>query len=364
MKLNRTLLQKYTEETFVVHEKHPFADLHIYGYYEGGGKPRLWDDYSKQCRGIILDGDGNVIERPFTKFFTFKQYLTQRLMLLNDNQVARIPEGPFRITEKIDGTMTTLYWIGDEPYLATQRSFTNIKAQEATLLLRSRYGHLLDRLDREHTWIFEAVYPETNILIDYGDTRDLFLIGCIEKCSGKPVPIPDIGFPRCRDFTAQYGDIKDLRELMALNLPNQEGFVLYYENGSMVKLKFPWYIERHSLLDRMVTNEKNSWRNHEAFNAITGDLFQPVEATQIQTALGGKCLSPDTINGILSQYKNSAPSFYELFGYDWWLNKTITGDRNTIFPLPESFDFTKRAREPHIYETTMWKWKERYLKQK
>ena len=245
MKFDHSVLQHYVKETFICYEKHPFADLHIYGYYESPDAPVVWDDISKNCRGIILDGSGNVVELPFEKFWTFKQYISDDLVLLNDNRIMQIPQGKFRITEKVDGTMVTLYWVDEKPYLATQRSFTNVKAIEATKILYEKYSHLFNTFNKRYTYVFEAIYPETKVLIQYGDTRDLILIGMIDKETGKPVPVQEIGFRICKDYTPLYGNITDFDDLAALNLPNQEGFVIYFDNGDMMKLKFPWYKNAH-----------------------------------------------------------------------------------------------------------------------
>lgn len=359
MRLDHKQLQEYVGTSFIRYEKHPYADLHIYGYYEEPDKKSVWDNNTKLCRGIILDGDGNVIEKPFSKFWTFKQYIGNRIILLNDNQVLRVPDGRFRITEKIDGTMTTLYWIGDTPFLATQRSFTNIKAIEATRLLHSEYGHLIKNLDKRHTWVFEAVYPEINVLIDYGQRKELVLIGCIDKESGRALPVPDIGFPRCKDFSHLNQNNRRLDELMSLNLPNQEGFVLYYQNGDMVKLKFPWYLKAHALLDKLLKSEREEVYAFRELSKIDRILPPLITIDDVRNALA------KGDNALLS-IKATVPRFYYRFGFDYWIeqmkNRIKGGGASTlIIDIPTVFDINDRIEKPHIYETIVWKWKERFL---
>ena len=359
MKFEHSVLQKYVKNTFICHEKHPFADLHIYGYYATSDKVQVWDEISKYCRGIILDGDGNVVEMPFMKFWTFRQYLSNKLLLLNEGQILHIPSEKFRITEKVDGTMVTLYWVKDRPYLATQRSFTNVKAIEATKILYERYSHLFRVFDRSKTYIFEAIYPETKVLIDYGDMRDLVLIGVIDKASGKPEKVPEnIGFRTCRDYTEEYGHIRDLEELAALDLENQEGFVLYYEDGSMVKLKFPWYSQAHSILDKFMKNENQSV-----------SLYR--ELSGIMKCSGMKIITIDDVRESMSKgtvdfedIRVQVPSFYYLMGFDYWLylmKDIVQNDIKPLFPQPEYFDFEERMRRPNVYETMIWKWENRFL---
>ncbi|MDR1974496.1 MAG: T4 RnlA family RNA ligase [Bacteroidales bacterium] len=202
-------------------EKHPRADLYIYGYY-ATTKNHVWDNISEQCRGLILDKDGNVVAKPFQKFWTFQQYLSDTTLLLNDNQIVEIPKCQFKILEKIDGTMATLYWIKDIPYLATQRSFTNPKAIVATRLLHEKYSHLFSSLNKKYTYIFEVVYPETKVIVDYKDKKDLYLIGLIENETGQNLSLTQTGFPTCMDYTNDFKHLKNFNDIAQLNVENQE----------------------------------------------------------------------------------------------------------------------------------------------
>lgn len=358
MKINRSILETYVAETIVCCEKHPFSDLYIYGYYEDPLKKRLWDDTSKHCRGIIIDGDGNVIEHPFVKFWTFKQYISKDLALLNENQVLRLPDNSFRITEKVDGTMVTLYWIDETPYLATQRSFTNVKAIEATKILHSKYKHLFPLFNRQYTYVFEAIYPETRVLIEYGDMRDLVLIGVIDKKTGKPLPVPDMGFKTCKDYSEEYGHITNFNDLAALNIQNQEGFVIYYESGEMLKIKFPWYIKAHSLLDNFMRYERASYWWYKELAVSQGASLPVITIDDVVKSL------KRGDNNFLD-IRNRVPQFFYLMGFDYWLkimSDKITKGEVPLFPQPSIFDFDERMKQPHVYETSIWKWQERFLK--
>ena len=295
---------------------------------------------------------------PFKKFWTFKQYLSDKLVLLNDNQIKRIPNGKFRITEKVDGTMVTLYWVGDKPYLATQRSFTNTKAIEATKILHEKYSHLFKAFDRRYTYVFEAVYPETKVLIQYGDMRDLVLIGVIDKSTGMPVNVPDIGFRTCNDYTQKYGKITDFNELTALNLPNQEGFVLYFENGDMMKIKFPWYQNAHSLLDKFMKNDRSAFITYQHLSKTVGVSLPKITIQDIIAAI-------DKGDVDFKDIRLNIPPFYYLMGFDYWLQlmrAKIMDGIVPMFPQPDYFDFEERMLSPNIYETAIWKWEERFLK--
>lgn len=370
MKFDLRILEKYVNETTMCCEKHPCGQLYLYGYYSDNitKQPTVWDDISKHCRGIILDSHGDIVERPFPKFWTFCQYLSKSMVLLSENRIYRIPSGKFRILEKIDGTMVTLYWKNDKPYLATQRSFTNPKAIEATKLLYEKYTHLFSKLDRRYTYIFEAVYPETKVLIDYGETRDLYLIGVIDKMSGFPLELPDIGFPLCHDFTKEYGHITDFNSLAELNLPNHEGFVLYFQDGGMIKLKFPWYQTAHRLLDSCLHKDKVSYSHFKELSSIFNIKPRIITREDVRLAL-------EQGDENLFSLRATVPEFYYFMGYDYWLEQTkkvvqrradlrqyvFNGSGIEVEPTVV-FNMEERIKEPHIYETSVWKWENRYLK--
>lgn len=368
MKFDLNLLDKYVSETTMCSEKHPDADLYIYGYYSDhiSNTPSIWDDVSIHCRGLILNGKGEVVERPFPKFWTYRQYLSKGTVLLSEDKILKIPEGRFRIMEKVDGTMCTLYWVNDIPYLATQRSFTNIKCVEATKILHQKYSHLFSVLDKSLTYVFEAIYPETKVLIDYGNTRDLYLIGIIDKVSGELLPLPDIGFPLCKDYTEEYGHITNFDELCALDLKNKEGFVIYFGGNQIMKLKFPWYQEAHRVLDFFFHKEKVSYAKTKELHKIFGGILP--EITNIDVLA---CLRDGDYN--LLSIRNKVHSFYYLMGLEYWLQrhkriymnlyKSNGENWNICDPLTlDKFDIEKRLSTPHIHETIVWEWGKRYLR--
>jgi len=80
-----------------------------------------------------------------------------------------LPQEPFEVYEKLDGSLGILYWVDDEPRVATRGSFTGVQAQRGTAILRARYGHVAFRTDV--TYLFEILFPENRIVVDYGGGR-------------------------------------------------------------------------------------------------------------------------------------------------------------------------------------------------
>lgn len=186
-----------------------------------------------------MDEAGTIIARPFSKFF-------------NLEQGDALPEEPFEVYEKLDGSLRIHYWLGDEPYIATQGRFDSRQAQVATQLLRD---YDLSALDRRLTYLFEIIYPENRIIVDYVARRELVLLAVIETATGREHPVPDMGFP----VAQRYDSVQDLASLKAQHEDNTEGFVVRFASGLRVKVKCAEYVRLHRLLtgvtEKMVLEE-------------------------------------------------------------------------------------------------------------
>ncbi|MFN0034319.1 MAG: T4 RnlA family RNA ligase [Saprospiraceae bacterium] len=238
--MNLTLLHQLVADHYIHAQKHPTADLWIYNYAAKTQYEQLWNEVTLACRGLILDGQGQVAARPFAKFFN-----------LAEHEPSQLPDEPFEVFEKMDGSLGILYWVDDRPFIATRGSFSSEQAQHATALLHERYATIFPKLRRDATYLFEIIYPENRIVVDYGPTDDLHLLGIIDNATGQDRPTdPDLGFP----LPTRHEGLTDWRHLHhAPNATNREGFVLRFQSGLRVKVKFEEYVRLH----RLVTGASN-----------------------------------------------------------------------------------------------------------
>jgi len=231
--INKELLNQMITEKLVNVQKHPTAELYIYNYSQNVQYDKLWNEVTLQTRGLILDSDMNIVAKPFNKFFN-----------LEEHQINDIPRLPFEVYEKMDGSLGILYWLNDKPYIATRGSFTSEQSQHATKTLYDVYSNTFDRLDRNSTYLFEIIYKENRIVVDYGYTDDLILLARIDNTTGLDLPLEDVGFP----IVKKYDGINNLNELKLLNSENKEGFVIKFSNGFRVKVKFDEYVRLHRII--------------------------------------------------------------------------------------------------------------------
>lgn len=230
--INKELLKQMVDEKLVSVQKHPDAALYIYNYSPRVQFEKLWNEVTLQTRGLILDAEMNIIARPFKKFFN-----------LEEHQPEDIPQLPFDAYEKMDGSLGILYWLNNMPFIATRGSFSSDQALHATKILHNKYRHIFDKLDKSATYLFEIIYPENRIVIDYKSMDDIVLLTVNDIKTGNE-RIEDIGFP----VVKKYDGINDLQELRAIEEKNKEGFVIHFKNGFRVKMKFAEYVRLHRII--------------------------------------------------------------------------------------------------------------------
>lgn len=236
---NIPLVEKMIADGYISKEKHPSADIYILNYSKTCSLEGIWNEATLQCRGIIVDEHYNVLARPFTKFFNYEE--------IEDKSV--IPGGAAQAFEKIDGSLGVTYWIGNVPYIATRGSFISDQAIHATKILHEKYAKEIDfmRTNRGWTFLFEIVYPENRIVVDYGDLDDIILLAIINNDNPKN-EIPTENFKDYFTTAKCYGWFDNWLNIRSeINGDNREGFVLRFENGFRLKMKYEDYFRLHRL---------------------------------------------------------------------------------------------------------------------
>lgn len=117
-------IEKYVNEGWLVKQKHPTEELYIYNYSKQTVLEQKWDDITTCCRGLILNKAGEIIARPFKKFFNYEEL-----------ELDQIPKLPYEIYKKLDGSLGISYWIGDKLYIATRGSFVSEQSVKANEIL-------------------------------------------------------------------------------------------------------------------------------------------------------------------------------------------------------------------------------------
>lgn len=240
----------HIELGLISEREHPeFPWLKIYDYTQKCQIQGAWDETTLMCRGLVVDSrDGSVVARPFKKFF-------------NMEQVASLPKGVPTVWEKVDGSMGILYFLEDGlPRICTRGSFSSDQAKWATAWLREQTkdpskAKVMDffRNKISKTFIFEIVYPENRIVVDYGDKAGLVLLGAVDKDTGEEYTPDDISAQQGPDVAKKF-QFDAPEKLKAMDIKNAEGFVLCYPDGTKIKVKFDTYVKLHKVFTGLNAN--------------------------------------------------------------------------------------------------------------
>lgn len=247
------LVEDMVDQGFVSKTKHPTYDIWTYKYTKECQFMQMWNDATKMCRGLVLDSEGNVVAFPMKKFFNYEE--------LEPEEAKKIMTPPFQVTQKVDGSLGILMQYNNEYIVSTQGSFVSEQAKWATKMVNTVYKEKVELLDLDHyTYLFEIVYPENRIVVDYGDRAELSFLAKIDKETGEDIMLKREEFEKMAPFSHPevYDDFssKTFEELKELNWDNAEGFVVHSKYGRL-KIKFEKYIELHKTVTNL--NEKTVW---------------------------------------------------------------------------------------------------------
>jgi RNA ligase len=258
---NPSDLAEAIDAGYVRRQVHPDGSLAILNYTERCQYEGAWNDVTRQCRGLIVNDADGVIARPWAKFFNYGDSMCGPLDLA----------APAEVTDKLDGSLGILYPGPDGWMVATRGSFTSDQALHATTVLRMRYDDF-DPPDGM-TVLFEIVYPENRIVVDYGTTDDLILLGAVDIATGEAVG-PDW-------ISGWYGPIAEtfgartLADALVLPpRPNVEGVVVrMVDTGTMVKIKQEDYVALHKIVTGL--NARVVWE-HLGNGKTVADICEPL----------------------------------------------------------------------------------------
>jgi hypothetical protein len=203
----------------------------------------LWDTHPliKECRGLVLDTDNNIVSHPFTKVFNIGENGTT------------YPEFPFMLVEKINGFMGTLTMHhGMEVFSTTgsldsdfvsmwQDSFrTHWVVNNDTFVTSLE----LDRVLKELTLVFEVCHSRDPHIVK--EELGIYLIGARRKANSRMLLEIDLDL-LANNFNwkrPKYHTVKNLKELNKLvDKCKMEGFMVRDYDGHIVaKVKSNHYL--------------------------------------------------------------------------------------------------------------------------
>lgn len=234
-------IQKEIAEGRVV-EGMPLGNLRIYKYADSMVADRnAWNDINRNCRGSVwnLEDPNNPIRLTFSlpKFFNYLE--------MPETKPENLPNEPFEVFEKLDGSCGIGYYYQGRWQLATPGSLQSEQAITGSKMLQNYNLDVFCPLS--HTPVFEIIYPGNQIVLNYSNRTELVLLAVFNR-DGQELPqskvdeLANVGkFSRPRRY--------DYNQINQIPLPDGiEGYVIRYANGLRMKIKTLWYVRIHRLL--------------------------------------------------------------------------------------------------------------------
>lgn len=286
--------------------KHPTLDLYIYNYTHKCQFEQHWNEWTMMCRGLILDGDDNIVSRPLKKFFNLGE---------GDHTIDNIPKGNYILTKKMDGSFLEIVKWNGHIVVATRGSFESDQAIHAHQVLYDKHRSDIDKFLEGFTYILEVIYPENRIVVDYKGYDDLVLLTVVDNETGQEYWQKNhYSFDVVEEYQGKY-DIETIKEL---NSENEEGWVAYWpKSGYRVKIKYSDYVELHRIVTGL--SELSIWRLlsqgsniNSIIDKVPDELFKWAQA--IVTSLNKEFKSIES--KLLSDYNKAYDSVKYLAGLE------------------------------------------------
>lgn len=250
--------------------KHPTLPLYVLNYTHRCQYANDWTDETIFTRGLIVDEDWNIVGRSFKKFFAPEQH-----------DALELPSYPwddqYIITEKVDGVLFIVTNYMGQVVTATRGSFESDYVPVGNAILRDKYNDF--KFDPTKTYVFELISPETHIVVNYGDRRDIILLSVIDT---------ETGSERFQDVL-ELSDVFPIPKVYPSNTPSSEleklfpddgtteGLVVHFSDGQRAKYKGLEYKRWHRILTN--TNTITIWE-YMTVEDIRKDYNDPKRVAQ------------------------------------------------------------------------------------
>jgi len=252
----------------------------------------------RECRGIKFDHDGKLIARTLHKFFNMNE---------RPETIKEIVDftAPYVLFDKLDGSMIHPIVCQEQVTYCTKMGITDV-AGPAQLFADQKGRKAIfyndfcwDLMLSGYTPTFEWCSRQQRIVVDYPE--DKLILTAIRKMESgaylglsemhalaDPYRVPVVG---TRDSTTDLDDFIT----MARARVDEEGYIIRFNNGHMLKIKNLWYLQLHKIkallefekdvwalvLDEKQDDAKSVMENDESdrIDAFTKDLFDAIHVT-------------------------------------------------------------------------------------
>lgn len=234
------LLVDLIESGYIRSSKHPNKDLYILKYTEKCVFEGVWNELTLLCRGLIINSEYKIIGRCMKKFFNY-----------NESSAFKDWNQPFEVFEKMDGSLIQIFKYKGDTVISSAGSLDcdtsdYIKTAHKLFIKQGLFKHITDN----ETFIFELISPLSRVVVNYGDIEELRLITIVDNNTGSE----RIDYQDCFKTVNRYTShncVKYYIDELNDDFSNREGYVIKFQDGNRIKLKYSSYIQLHKTLSHL-----------------------------------------------------------------------------------------------------------------
>ena len=201
-------------------------------FYDG-----MWNDFLRECRGLVLDMENNIVSYSFTKIHNFRKE-------------ADAPEWEddveVDVVRKVNGFMVAIGNHNDKLLVSTTGSIDSDFAVLARSHVTPELEQFILNTDGSMTFMFECCDPKDPHIVD--EEPGLYFLGLRENVFGSRIhynPQHEVWHSLgVKTIPVEYMTVGEVKE--ALKTCRHEGYVMYSERMTEVqeasKWKSPYYL--------------------------------------------------------------------------------------------------------------------------
>lgn len=242
-----------------------------------------------ELRGLtfVFNTDGNLYKRYLLldKFFNLEQTPCSMYSVVKDYKIKNI-------FNKEDGSIASFIRLPNGKVLG--RSKTSFESDQAIEIQKiydedPNIKQFVDFcMDNDIVPIFEFVSPQNRIVVPYANT-ELILLRMRDNQTGEYLNINDYAHKLDGISVAESIDghtLDSIREVV-IKMIGKEGVIVQFENGKMIKMKSPWYNERHRLYTQDLNRENTliGLIIDETIDDVLSQIEEPTKKAEIDKTI-------------------------------------------------------------------------------
>jgi len=271
----KSVLEKAIADGYVEQKNSSCGNFFLLDYTREATFDGIWSDATLKTRGLVVDSNNlSIVGMCIPKFHNLTEGAPHHLRKYADC----IESGmSYEVYEKVDGSFGNVWWnkYTNRWQCSTRGSFESDQAKWANEWLDKKLAHernLIDigsiavdhRGDRTN-FIFEIIYPDNRVVVDYGDMQELVLLtgyvigqDHVEELNQEEISYvcKNNEFVMVSSFNMTLDQVSEKCKTLD---SNHEGYVVRFADGFRVKVKGDAYISLHKLISGLSTT--SVWEN-------------------------------------------------------------------------------------------------------